>query len=141
MAIQNPRAPESAQFDETMRPATTTGARRHRPSTKGTAESETARRKRVKLERVEAASGRKERVSAQEDRREAPAEMVTDAKPRNLNAKGKATHALEATPPGKRPSRKSTRGGANHIKADSQQARANTRARRSPKTRHSARAA
>lgn len=75
--------------------------------------------------------------------------MVTDAKPRNLNAadkdskknKGKATHALEATQPGKRPSRKSTRGGANHIKADSQQARAVTRAHRSPQARHASRAA
>jgi hypothetical protein len=34
MSVQNPKAPESAQFDETMRPANATGARRHRPSSK-----------------------------------------------------------------------------------------------------------
>lgn len=158
MAVQNPRAPESAQYDETMRPATTTGARRHRPSTKTNGESTTATRKRSKLEQRAMAStrrGAKGDVTAkragptQEDRREAPQDMVTAAKPRNLNSadkddkksKGKATHALEATQPGKRPSRKSTRRGANHVKADSQQARAKTRSTRSPKSRHAARAA
>jgi hypothetical protein len=34
MAIQNPKAPENAQFDESTRAANSTGARRHRPSTK-----------------------------------------------------------------------------------------------------------
>lgn len=153
MAVQNPRAPESAQYDETTRPATTTGARRHRPSTKTDGESATAQRKRAKLQQRSVAStrrGAKGDVTAHragpshEDRREAPADMVTAAKPRNLNSadkddkksKGKATHALEATQPGKRPSRKSTRRGANHIKADSQQARATKRAARSPQARH-----
>jgi hypothetical protein len=35
------------------------------------------------------------------------------------HAGSKATHALEETAPGKRPSRESTRGGANRTKADS----------------------
>ncbi len=124
MGIQNPRAPESAQFDETTRAATTTGARRHRPSTKTTAESPTARRKRVKHERVEAAASRvastAKRSATQEDRREAPSEMVTDAKPRNLKSADKDD-------------KKS--------KGKSTQARATKRALRSPKTRQASRAA
>ncbi len=35
------------------------------------------------------------------------------------HAAGKTSHAIEATAPGKRPSRESTRGGANHAKPDS----------------------
>lgn len=158
MAVQNPRAPENAQYDETTRPATATGARRHRPSTRSSGESREAQRKRAKLERRAAQAtrrGAKGDVEASrgdlpnEDRREHPADMVTDARPRNLKSaerddkksKGKSTHALEATQPGKRPTRKSTRRGANHIKADSQQARATKRGVRSPKSRHAMRAA
>ncbi|MBX3230797.1 MAG: hypothetical protein KIT84_01160 [Labilithrix sp.] len=158
MAVQNPRAPESAQYDETTRPATATGARRHRPSSKADGESRDAQRKRAKLQRrVTAATtrGAKGDVEANrrgpiaEDRREAPEEMVTKAKPKNLKSadkddkksKGKSTRALEATAPGTRPSRKSTRRAANHIKADSQQARATKRGVRSPKSRHAMRAA
>lgn len=76
-----------------------------------------------------------------------------NAKPRNAkkhsasvkageskNKKGKATHELESSNPEKRPSRKSTRGGANHAKADSQLKNRQTRAVRSPKARSSSRA-
>jgi hypothetical protein len=54
--------------------------------------------------------------------------------------KGKATHELEASNPAKRPSRKSTRGGANHAKPDSQLKRRQTRAVRSPQARSQSRA-
>lgn len=73
------------------------------------------------------------------------------AKPRNAkkdgvrpgdsnDTKGKATHELEASNPAKRPSRKSTRGGANHAKPDSQLKRRQTRAVRSPQARSQSRA-
>jgi len=76
------------------------------------------------------------------------AEVDTDAVPKNAKAdkndkksKGKSTHRLEAQAPGKRPSRKSTRRGANHIKPDAQQRRQTMRAVRSPKSRHAMRSA
>jgi len=56
-------------------------------------------------------------------------------------SKGKSTHELEAHAPGTRPSRKSRRGGANHIKPDSQQRRQTMRSVRSPKSRHAMRGA
>jgi hypothetical protein len=135
------------------RPATTTMGRRRRPSTKARAvESPSERRAKAARERSRATTGRgskkerERRVGARtEDKREAPDEMVTTAEPMNYGAerdnkkrKGKATHALEARTPGKRPSRKSTRRAANHIKRDSQQRRQTTRAARSPKRRHEA---
>jgi transposase-like protein len=83
-----------------------------------------------------------------EDKRESPNDVVTDAAPKNLSAdkdskknKGKFTHELEAQAPGARPSRKSSRGGANHIKPDSQQHRQRTRDVRSAKNRHAMRSA
>lgn len=76
-----------------------------------------------------------------EDKRESPADFETSAAPRNLDGdtKGKSTHALEATEPGKRPSRKSSRGGANRVKPDAQKQRQTTRAVRSPKARNASR--
>lgn len=53
----------------------------------------------------------------------------------------KASYELETTDTSKRPSRKSTRRGANRIKPDSQLRRRATRAVRSPKNRHAMRAA
>lgn len=41
-----------------------------------------------------------------------------DASQRTEHARKKATHALEITPPGKRPTRESTRGSANRMKPD-----------------------
>jgi hypothetical protein len=81
-----------------------------------------------------------------EDKREDPNEIETNARAKNVKAdtndkksKGKSTHELEASNPSKRPSRKSRRGGANHIKPDSQQRRQTMRAVRSPKNRHAMR--
>ncbi len=127
------------------RPRTPTEGRRRRPSSK----------KKPVLkpeERSEKSSvtgrgskrGLKSKIAVRkEDKREDPNQMVTSASPHNLGAerdnkkrKGKATHALEASAPSKRPSRKSTRRGANHIKPDAQQRRQVTRAVRSPKSRH-----
>jgi hypothetical protein len=140
------RGPDRFGLDDA-RPATSTAGRRHRPSTRrpevvtreeqqtsargatGTARSKRGLRARAGLRR--------------EDKREDPNEMETSARPKNRagdpgdkKRKGKATHALEAQPPSKRPSRKSTRRGANHIKPDSQQRRRKTRAVRSPEARH-----
>ena len=75
-----------------------------------------------------------------EDKREAPKEMETNARPMNVHADGSGTHGLEASNPSKRPSRKSTRGGANRVKPDSQLQRRTTRALRSPESRHASRA-
>lgn len=54
--------------------------------------------------------------------------------------KGKATYELESSNPAKRPSRKSSRGGANRAKPDSQLKRRQTRAVRSPSARSQSRA-
>jgi hypothetical protein len=124
---------------------TATAARRRRPTSKP-AEVETP------AERRRAAGGRKRTLAKttapREDKRDSPSETVTDAVPKNLKAdkndkksKGKSTHELEAQPPGTRPSRKSSRGGANHIKPDAQQRRQTMRAVRSPKNRHAMRSA
>lgn len=89
------------------------------------------------------ASAARKRINAPEDKRESPKEMVTPARARNLKrAAGKrnTANAIEATEPGKRPTRKSTRGGSNRAKPDSQQKRAQTRKTRSPKSRHASRA-
>jgi hypothetical protein len=75
------------------------------------------------------------------------AKRKTNGRPKNLKKadkddktnKGKSTRELEASNPEKRPSRKSTRGGANHIKPDSQQRRQTTRKVRSPENRHAMR--
>lgn len=75
-----------------------------------------------------------------------PKAQPRNAKKDNVGAgqskdtKGKATHELEASNPSKRPSRKSTRGGANHAKPDSQLKRRQTRAIRSPQARSQSRA-
>lgn len=126
-------------------PMTATEGRRHRPSTKAKSTARGAKPP-AKKAASKGSEGRalKHRVRVRtEDKREDPDEMSTSAKPKNLGAerdnkkrKGKATHALEAQAPGKRPSRKSTRKGANHVKPDSQQRRQHTRAVRSPKSRH-----
>lgn len=76
-----------------------------------------------------------------------------NAKPRNArkdnetvapgeskDTKGKASYELESSNPAKRPSRKSTRGGANRAKPDSQLKNRQTRAVRSPKARSQSRA-
>ena len=134
--------------------ATPTAARRRRPTTKA-AENEisSARTRAAASKHAKAATGRASKRpldaktgARREDKRESPKEMVTDAKPKNLKAdkndkksKGKSTYELESRPPGKRPSRKSTRGGANHAKPDSQLRRQTTRAVRSPKNRHAMR--
>jgi hypothetical protein len=133
---------------------TATEARRHRPSSKQRpVETPSERQRRSEARRAKTSTGRgsKKNVGAKpstgrEDKRESPEEVVTDAAPKNLKAdkndkksKGKSTHELEASKPGKRPSRKSRRGGANHIKPDSQQRRQTTRAVRSPKNRHAMR--
>ena len=88
-----------------------------------------------------------------ENDNDARARAQPDAKPRNArkanatvqpgeskNTKGKATHELESSNPSKRPSRKSTRGGANRAKPDSQLKNRQTRAIRSPKSRSQSRA-
>lgn len=53
----------------------------------------------------------------------------------------KATYELESTDAAARPSRKSTRRGANRVKPDSQLKRRHTRAIRSPQSRHAMRGA
>jgi hypothetical protein len=70
-----------------------------------------------------------ERLRSEEQRtnRESrPKSRTSEKKPKKAawshdkaHAASKATHALEATAPGKRPSRESTRGSANRAKADS----------------------
>lgn len=144
---------EAVETDIVPPPATATAARRRRPSSKDPF-VETLPEKRAR----EARAARKASVQAakrsllgkttarREDKRENPKDFDTNASPRNLKAeksdkksKGKATHQLEASNPGKRPSRKSSRGGANHIKPDSQQRRQVTRSVRSAKNRSSMR--
>jgi hypothetical protein len=93
--------------------------------------------------KVKKASAARKKINAPEDKRESPREMVTAAKAKNLKrAAGKrnTANAVEATEPGKRPTRKSTRGGSNRAKPDSQKKRAQTGKTRSPKARHSSRA-
>lgn len=128
---------------EPTEPRTSTEARRHRPSTKKQTKASAAPKAAASPARKRRSLRRKRRVAA-EDKRESTAEVVTDARPRNLKAdsnsrkdKGSATRALEATTPGDRPSRKSTRRGANGAKPDSQQRRQVMRKVRSPKSRHS----
>jgi hypothetical protein len=114
-------------------------------------EKSTARRAKPKVDAsstVKKGKRADEKPSARrEDKRESPQAMVGGAQPKNLKGadtddrkdKGKATHELEASNPAKRPSRKSTRGGANHIKPDSQLRRRVVRALRSPKNRQAMR--
>ena len=128
----------------------TTSARRRRPSSKPTkvvteperraAEARTEQR--AKGKRLAGRTGTPKVDRLHEDKREARSEMVTDARPKNLKLaknsrkdKGKAAYAQEASSPSKRPSRKSTRRAANHVKADSQLRRRSTRAARSSKHR------
>lgn len=147
MAAKKSRSPESVS-DEGIRPRTPTAGRRHRPSSKAS-NVKTSLKTRAKAQ-SKATTGKgnsngratKPRMRA-EDKREDPDEMVTNARPKNIEAdkdskknKGKSTHALEASSPGKRPSRKSTRRSANHMKRDSQQRRQTMREVRSPKSRH-----
>lgn len=139
----------AAEIDIVPPPATATAARRRRPSSKDPfVETIPERRAReARAARKESAQAAKRSLLAKtaarrEDKRESPNDFDTNASPRNLKAekndkrsKGKATHQLESSNPGKRPSRKSSRGGANHIKPDSQQRRQVTRAVRSAKNR------
>lgn len=135
---------------------TATAARRRRPTSKPTEAGKPAERRVTAREQRAGATpatgrGSKGGTAAKqralrEDKREAPSEVVTDAAPTNLNAdrndkksKGKSTHSIEAHAPGTRPSRKSSRRGANHIKPDAQQRRQVTRAARSPERRHAER--
>lgn len=147
MGERKTAAHDSVRLDDIL-PVTPTAGRRHRPSTKGrnivTASERRAQAllTRSNQRKAKLAIKAKMRVLS-EDKREPPDEMVTTAKPKNLGAerdnkkrKGKSTHALETQAPGKRPSRKSTRRGANHVKPDSQQRRRATRAARSPQNRH-----
>lgn len=122
----------SDHVDTEVRPRTATEGRRHRPATR--AKKAAAPAKVVKS--VKAAAPKLRR----EDKREAPVEMETNARAKNVHADGTGTRGLEASNPEKRPSRKSTRGGANRVKPDAQQRRQATRATRSPEARHAARA-
>ena len=122
-------------------PRTATEARRHRPSTKGTSMASKTSRSAKAARPVRKAAPK--RVVLAEDKRESTDEVETDARPKNLTkdgdgrkAKGRAVHALEARSPDQRPSRKSTRRGANGIKPDTQMRRETTRRTRSAKARH-----
>jgi hypothetical protein len=126
---------------ETNPPRTATEARRHRPSTK-TASTAKKNSRTAKAARPARKVAPKQVVLA-EDKRESTDEVVTDARPKNLTkggagrkAKGRAVHALEARSPEKRPSRKSTRRGANGAKPDVGKRREALRRVRSPKARH-----
>jgi len=119
--------------DTQVRPRTPTEGRRRRPSTH---EKEPAVAKAKPKTALKPAAPKLRR----EDKREAPVEMETNARSMNVHADGSGTHTLEASNPLKRPSRKSTRGGANRVKPDSQQQRQTTRALRSPESRHASRA-
>jgi hypothetical protein len=147
---------ESGRDRATLPRATATAQRRRRPTSKAVeVETPTERRRAAASAKSKAKTGRgsskgvlatKARARA-EDKRESLSELDdSNAVPKNakgdknnMKSKGKSTHELEARAPGKRPSRKSTRGGANHIKPDSQQHRQTTRAVRSPKNRHAMR--
>jgi hypothetical protein len=118
--------------DTEVRPRTATEGRRRRPSTKA--------KKPVVATTAELKTVTKKPRMLREDKREAPQEMETNARAKNRHADGTGTRGLEASNPSKRPSRKSTRGGANRVKPDSQQRRQQTRALRSPESRHSSRA-
>lgn len=133
---------------------TATAARRRRPTSKRTAVETPEERRRAaasSLANEKTGRGSKRQLldkPHREDRRDSPSQVDSDAVPKNRKAdkndknnKGKSTHELEAHAPGTRPSRKSGRGGANHIKPDSQQRRATTRAVRSAKNRHGMRGA
>jgi len=119
-------------IDTEVRPRTATEGRRRRPSSHEKKPAVAAKAKAV----LKPAAPKLRR----EDKREAPVEMETNARPMNVHADGSGTHSLEASNPLKRPSRKSTRGGANRVKPDSQQQRQTTRALRSPESRHASRA-
>lgn len=141
----------TASSAENIGKTTATSRRRHRPSTKEQepeVEAKTEKRgsRKVTAKTAKPATAKrtaKEKpTTRREDKREAPEEMETKARPKNLSGdtndkknKGQSTYRLESTEPGKRPSRKSTRGGANHAKPDSQQRRQTTRAVRSAKAR------
>jgi len=147
---------DSGRDRATLPRATVTAQRRRRPTSKAIeVETPAEKRQAAASARRKAATGRgsKRALAAKargraEDKRESLADVVTDAVPKNAKAdkndkrsKGKSTHDLEARAPGKRPSRKSTRRGANHIKPDAQQRRQTMRAVRSPKSRHASRSA
>lgn len=121
----------SDHVDTEVRPRTATEGRRHRPATRV--------KKPVAVKVVKAVKAAPVKLR-REDKREAPIEMETNARPKNVHADGTGTRGLEASNPDKRPSRKSTRGGANRVKPDTQQRRQATRATRSPEARHAARA-
>ena len=125
-------------MNETSEPRNATEARRHRASTKKKTTAANVSARPVTAKRK--ATTRRVRA---EDKRESTSEVDTDAVARNLDRdtgsrklKGHATHALESTAPGKRPTRKSTRKGANGIKPDSQQHNRAVRKTRSAKSRH-----
>ena len=120
-------------IDTEVKPRTATEGRRRRPST---------HEKKPVVAKAKTKAALKPAVPKlrREDKREAPKEMETNARPMNVHADGSGTHSLEASNPSKRPSRKSTRGGANRVKPDSQQQRQTTRALRSPESRHASRA-
>lgn len=120
--------------DTEVRPRTATEGRRRRPSTHEKKPIVAVKPAAAKLKTAAAPKLRRE------DKREAPKEMETNARAKNVHADGSGTHSLEASNPSKRPSRKSTRGGANRVKPDSQQQRQTTRALRSPESRHASRA-
>jgi hypothetical protein len=135
---------------------TATAARRRRPTSKETEVATPAERRRAATaRRTKTAIRNRSRhgvAAAQsvphEDKRESPAELGSDVASNNSKvdrndkkSKGKSTHDLEVQAPGTRPSRKSTRRGANHIKPEAQKHRQTTRAVRSPKRRHAMRGA
>lgn len=122
----------SDHVDTEVRPRTATEGRRHRPATRAKKPAPV----KVVAKAVKAAPLKLRR----EDKREAPIEMETNARAKNVHADGSGSRGLEASNPDKRPSRKSTRGGANRAKPDTQQRRQATRATRSPEARHAARA-
>lgn len=104
-----------------------------------------AHRRAAESRAVEAATGKGRTPSktaevskrrAQPTARPRNANLQDDIEPgASKNTRGKAANDLESSNPAKRPSRKSTRGGANHAKPDSQLQRRAKRAIRSPSAR------
>lgn len=154
-SIPSPR-PRPRRISDELPVNTTTAARRRRPSSKAReVESPSEVRRRATSTRAKAAAtGRarkkaliaKSTARAREDKRESPQDVETTAVAKNLKvdkndtkSKGKSAYELEASTPGTRPSRKSSRGGANRLKPDSQQRRQTMRAVRSPKHRNAMR--
>ncbi len=141
---------DSGRDRATLPRPTATAERRRRPTSKRI-EVETPAERRPSKGAIGRGSKRALAEKARtrpEDKRESYADVVTGAAPKNVKAdkndkrsKGKSTHELEAHAPGKRPSRKSTRRGANHIKPDAQQRRQRMRDVRSPENRHDMRTA